>query len=74
MAYNHAMHHTNPAKVAALAPLVGRVSGANNRIVVGQIGLGGCGKYGISVCQRNPGLRVAAVCDVYRPLVTAPLP
>ena len=56
-------------KTAGLAPFVGEVRGANDRIVVGQIGLGGRGKYELSVCLRNAGVRIAAVCDVYRPLV-----
>ena len=56
-------------KATALAPFAGDVRGANDRITVGQIGLGGRGKYELSVCYRNPGVRIAAVCDVYRPLV-----
>ena len=56
-------------QAAAAAPFAGDVRGANDRIVVGQIGLGGRGKYELSVCQGNPGVRIAAVCDVFQPLV-----
>ena len=57
------------AAAAASGPFLGRVLGANDRIVVGQIGCGGRGRYEISICKRNPQVRIAAVCDVYQPLV-----
>ena len=54
---------------AASGPFLGSVLGANDRIVVGQIGCGARGLYELSICQRNPQIRIAAVCDVYQPLV-----
>ncbi|MGA2329307.1 MAG: Gfo/Idh/MocA family oxidoreductase [Bryobacteraceae bacterium] len=51
------------------APLVGNVRGANDRIVVGQIGLGARGNYEIDVCLRMPDVGIAAVCDVFEPVV-----
>ncbi|MCP5109298.1 MAG: Gfo/Idh/MocA family oxidoreductase, partial [bacterium] len=57
------------AAAAAAGPFLGNVLGANDRIVVGQIGCGGRGRYELSICKRNPQVRVAAVCDVYQPLV-----
>ena len=52
---------------AALAP--GRVLGANDRIVVGQIGCGARGLYEVEVCLRTPGVEIAAVADVFEPVV-----
>jgi predicted dehydrogenase len=54
---------------AATGPFLGNVRGANDRVVVGQIGCGARGYYELTICQRNPNVRVAAVCDVYKPLV-----
>ena len=65
----YAMERRDFVTAAGLAPFARNVRGANDRIVVGQIGLGGRGKYELSVCRRNAGVRIAAVCDVYRPLV-----
>jgi predicted dehydrogenase len=56
-------------KSSVAAPFVANVRGANDRIVIAQIGLGGRGKYEISVCENLPGVRLAAICDVYQPLV-----
>ena len=47
----------------------GKVLGANDRIRIGQIGLGGRGKYEYEVCMQNPGCEIVAVADVYQPLV-----
>ena len=55
--------------VAAAGPFLGKVKGANDRIRVGQIGLGGRGKYEFEVCMQNPGCQIAAVADVYQPFV-----
>src|SRR5574340_32949 len=54
---------------AAAGPFLGRVAGANARIAVAQIGLGARGYYELELCRRNPGVEIAAVCDVYEPLV-----
>ncbi len=48
---------------------MGKVAGANDRITIGQIGLGARGYYELELCLRNPGVEIAAVCDVYEPLV-----
>ncbi len=53
----------------AAAPVLGRVHGANDRITVAQIGCGGRGLYELDVCSRHPQVRIAAVCDVYQPLI-----
>lgn len=57
------------AGAAASGPFLGNVLGANDSVVVGQIGCGARALYELSICQRNPRVRIAAVCDVYRPLV-----
>ncbi len=54
---------------AAAGPFLGRVLGANDRVVTAQIGCGGRGLYELDVCGRNPQVRIAAVCDVYQPLI-----
>jgi len=55
--------------VASAGPFAGKALGANDRIRVGQIGLGGRGKYEYEVCMQNPGCEIVAVADVYQPLV-----
>lgn len=54
---------------AAAGPFAGQVLGANDHIVIGQIGLGARGYYELSLCLKNPGVRIAAVCDAFQPLV-----
>ncbi len=54
---------------AASGPFVGRVLGANERIAIGQIGLGARGYYELTLCLKNPGVEVLALCDVWKPLV-----
>ena len=57
---------------AMTAPLVsrGRVLGANDRIGVGFIGVGGRGRSHLAVVQdlikSGENLHIAAVCDAYR--------
>jgi predicted dehydrogenase len=51
--------------VAALAG--GRVLGANDRINLALIGCGGRGRYDLGLALQNPGVNLAAVCDVYEP-------
>jgi predicted dehydrogenase len=53
---------------ASTGPFLGNVLGANDRIVVGQIGLGGRGYYEVTINLKNPQVELAAVCDVFRPL------
>jgi predicted dehydrogenase len=45
------------------------VLGANDRIVVGVIGAGGRGAYEIRVCLGLPDVEVAAVAEVYEPVL-----
>ncbi len=52
----------------AAGPFSGRVLGANDRVVVGQIGLGARGYYEVTITSKSAPSELAAVCDVYRPL------
>ena len=54
---------------AASGPFLGNVLGANDRIRLGQIGLGARGYYELTVCLKNAGVEVAAVCDPFQPFV-----
>ncbi len=54
---------------AAAAPFIGRALGAKDQIRIGQIGLGTRGAYELEICRRTPAVKVAAVADVYEPLV-----
>src|SRR5439155_7734529 len=51
-------------------PAAGRVIGANDRINIGAIGVGGRGSYlareFADIGERNNGCQIVAVCDVYR--------
>lgn len=60
---------SSAALIASSGPVLGSGQGANDRIRVGLIGVGGRGLYELSVCQNNPGCEVVAVADAYRPLV-----
>lgn len=51
------------ASVAALSSA--RVPGANDRIHIALIGCGGRGRYDMGLALKNPGVNLAAVCDVY---------
>jgi predicted dehydrogenase len=62
---------TDGGLAAVFAP--GRVLGANDRIVVGQIGCGARGLYEVEVCLRTPGVEIAAVADVFEPVVNKTL-
>ena len=59
---------SSAALIASSGPVLGSGQGANDRIRVGLIGVGGRGLYELSVCQNNSGCEVVAVADVYRPL------
>lgn len=59
------------AAVAAAGPALGAVSGANDRIGIGLIGSGsrGMGHLGVfkHLSEQGANIRIAAVCDAYRP-------
>ena len=55
------------ADAARTAASQTKVAGANNRLRVGLIGAGGRGRYLAGVFEKNPGVLVGAVCDVYEP-------
>jgi len=61
--------------LAAARPAAGRVIGANDRINIGVVGVGGRGAYlareFAGIGERTGGCRIAAVCDVYQKRVTA---
>lgn len=50
---------------SATALSYSRILGANDRIGLGVIGAGGRGQYVMSLFQKEPGVEVRAVCDVY---------
>jgi len=52
---------------AAAAPNLGRAAGANDTINVGVIGTGKMGRSNMDAFAAEPGVRIAAVCDCYRP-------
>jgi predicted dehydrogenase len=62
------LHRRAFVKTASMAvaagPLSRSVLGANDRIVVGMIGVGGMGRSNLGAVMRSPGVAVAAVCDV----------
>jgi len=44
-----------------------RVLGANERIRIGGIGLGGRCRYLLNLARQEPGVEIVALCDVYEP-------
>src|SRR5271157_4388446 len=44
-----------------------RILGANDRMRLGAIGVGGRGQYLVKLASQAPGTEIAAVCDVYEP-------
>lgn len=56
---------------AASALSYARILGANERIGLGVVGTGGRGQYVMSLFQKEPGVEVRAVCDVYAVKVDA---
>ncbi len=50
-----------------------QIAGANDRVALGLIGCGGRGSYVAKLFQKNPSLRIAAVCDVYGARIDAAL-
>jgi predicted dehydrogenase len=49
----------------ATAASYSRILGANDRVEMGLIGCGNRGTYVMSLFQKEPGVHVAALCDVY---------
>lgn len=54
---------------AASGPFLGNVLGANDRIGVGIVGLGTRGDFELRINLGRPDVRVAAISDVYKPLL-----
>lgn len=52
---------------AGVSVLTGSVLGANDRISLGFIGVGVMGSENLGAAMKQPGVAVAAVCDVYQP-------
>ena len=50
---------------ATTAASYSRVLGANDRIALGVVGCGGRGQYVMSLFQKDAGVQVTALCDVY---------
>jgi predicted dehydrogenase len=59
------LRRATTATVAATAASYARVLGANDRIRLGLIGCGGRGEQVMALCQRDPAVEVAALCDVW---------
>ncbi|MGV8093131.1 MAG: twin-arginine translocation signal domain-containing protein [Mangrovibacterium sp.] len=57
-----------PSLMAASA--YSRVTGANEKIRVGFIGVGNRGSQLLTLFMQNPDCEVAALCDVYEPYIT----
>ena len=54
------------AKAAAVTALsYSKILGANERLGLGVIGVGGRGTYDMTLFQKNPDVEVRALCDVY---------
>ncbi len=54
------------ARASAVTALsYSRILGANDRIVMGLVGAGERGSYVMSLFQKEPGIEVHAICDVY---------
>ncbi|MBI5008343.1 MAG: twin-arginine translocation signal domain-containing protein, partial [Bacteroidia bacterium] len=56
----------NPANATAY----GRITGANEKIRVGFIGVGNRGTQLLQLFMAKPDCEIAALCDVYEPYVT----
>ena len=56
------------AGMAAVFPATSRAraQGANDRLRVGVIGAGGRGRYVMQLLQRQPGVEIVALCDVFQ--------
>jgi predicted dehydrogenase len=58
---------------AVTAASYSRVLGANDKVQLGVIGCGGRGSHVMGIFQKNQGVAVAAVCDVYGARIDAAL-
>jgi predicted dehydrogenase len=54
-------------RAAGATALTGSLKGANDRISLGFIGIGVMGSENLRAAMKQPGVAVAAVCDVYQP-------
>src|SRR5437879_3800377 len=52
-------------------PAGGRITGANDRVVLGVIGIGRQGSSDLRAFLKQPDISVAALCDVYEPNLEA---
>ncbi|NUM99854.1 MAG: Gfo/Idh/MocA family oxidoreductase [Bryobacteraceae bacterium] len=60
------MTRRDAARTAGLTAFsYSRIRGANDRIGLGVIGTGSRGTYVMTLFQKNPGVEVRAICDVY---------
>jgi predicted dehydrogenase len=50
-----------------------RLRGANDRLALGFIGLGPMGQVNLGLAMKEPGVEIAALCDVYQPNLEAAL-
>src|SRR3954470_297201 len=53
--------------LAGGATLAGHAAAPSDQVVLGVIGAGSRGSFVMSVFQKDPALRVGAICDVYEP-------
>ena len=53
--------------LASGAAALGQTAPPSDQVVLGVIGSGGRGTFVMGVFQKNPGVRVGAICDVYEP-------
>src|SRR5712692_808929 len=53
------------------APAGSRIVGANDRVVIGAIGIGRQGSSDLRAFLKQPDVTVAALCDVYQPALEA---
>ena len=51
----------------ATSVVMDRLQGANDRVTLGFIGVGVMGQVNLALAMKEPGVQVAAICDVYRP-------
>ncbi len=65
MSTSHRREFLRTVGVAAIGSAIGR--GANDRIALGFIGVGTMGTENLRAAMAQPGVAVAAVCDVYQP-------
>ena len=47
--------------------VLGNLKGANERIALGFIGVGVMGQVNLALAMKEPGVQIAAICDVFQP-------